>query len=48
MNKLLATIILTGLTIVLFDSSAAAQLKLPWAKKKAEKSRAENKKKANN
>ncbi len=47
MNKLLATLILTGLVIATFASSAAAQLRLPWSKKKAEKLRAEDKKKAN-
>lgn len=47
MNNFFATIILTALTIATFDSSAAAQMKLPWTKKKGEKSRVEDKKKAN-
>ena len=46
MNKFFATLTLTGLVIATFDSSAAAQLKLPWAKKKTERLRAEDKKKA--
>ncbi len=47
MNKFFATLILTGFVMATFDASATAQMKLPWTKKKAEKLRAEDKKKAN-
>lgn len=45
MNKIFATLILTGLVMTTCALSAAAQFRLPWTKKKAEKVRAEDKKK---
>lgn len=45
MNKIFATLILTGLVMTTCALSASAQFRLPWTKKKAEKVRAEDKKK---
>ncbi len=47
MNKFFATLMLTGLLLTTLHNSAAAQLKLPWTKKKADKARADDKKKVN-
>ena len=46
MNKFFATFMLAGLLLTTLHGSVAAQLKLPWTKKKADKARTEGKKKA--
>lgn len=46
MNKFFATLVLAGLAVAMLETSASAQLKLPWVKKKAPKTRTEDKKKS--
>ncbi|HEX4949594.1 MAG TPA: flagellar basal body L-ring protein FlgH [Blastocatellia bacterium] len=47
MNKVFPIFLLTAFAIAMLDASACAQFRLPWSKKKTEKPRAEDKKKAN-
>jgi flagellar L-ring protein FlgH len=47
MNQFFVTLVLMGFAMIVFIVPSSAQLRLPWIKKKAEKSRAADSKKAN-